>query len=42
MGKDKSLRENLTSILKTEMKPQGFYRNMKGCILETNLEVQGW
>ena len=42
MGEDKSLRENLTSIPKTEMNPQGFYRNMKGCILETNLKVQVW
>ena len=38
----KSLRENLTGILDREIKPEGVYRNMKGCILEANLEGQGW
>ena len=42
MEEYKSLRENLTSFLEIEIKSQGFYRKMKGCILETNLEVQGW
>ena len=42
----KSLRENSTRIpereREREKKPQGVYRNMKGCILEANLEGQGW
>ena len=38
----KSLRENSTSILEREIKSQGGYRNMKGCILEANVEGQGW
>ena len=38
----KVLKENLTSILERELKPNGVNRNMKGCILEANLEGQGW
>ena len=38
----KSFRDNSTSILEREIKPEGVYRNMKGCILEANLEGQGW
>ena len=36
------LRENSTNILEREKKPQGIYKNMKGCILEAYLEGQGW
>ena len=38
----KNLRENSTSILEREIKPYEVYRNMKGSILETNFEGQGW
>ena len=38
----KNLRENSTIILEREIKPYEVYRNMKGCILETNFEGQGW
>ena len=36
----KSLRENSASIRERD-KALGVYRNMKGCILEYNLEGQG-
>ena len=38
----KTLRENSTSIMERDIKPQGIYENMKGCLLEVNLEEQGW
>ena len=38
----KTLRENSTSIMERDIKPQGIYGNMKGCLLEVNLEEQGW
>ena len=36
-----NLRENSTNILKREIKHRRVYRNMKGRILEANLEGQG-
>ena len=38
----KSLRENSTSILKRDKAIEGVYRNMKGCVLEANIEGQEW
>ena len=42
MMEQKRLRENSTSILERDVKPEEVYENMKGCILEANLEGQGW
>ena len=36
------MRENSTSILQREIKHYRVYRNMKGSILETNLEGKWW
>ena len=34
--------EKIQQAFWREIKPYGVYRNTKGCILEANLEGQGW